>query len=75
MVASAIGEYGGIENFPTGTALPGFEGTNEIIVLLSVHPAFALGTFHSCYPLINVIAKSLKGSNWYLHKACQLFKN
>ena len=46
MVTRTIGQNGRIDDLATAGALPGIEGAHEIVKLLSVHPAFALGTFH-----------------------------
>jgi hypothetical protein len=46
IILGPIGEDGGIEQFATGAAFPGVEGTDEIVILLCVHPASAFWTFH-----------------------------
>lgn len=46
MVAGPIGQNGWVDDFTTGTALPGVESTHKIIVLLRIHAAFALWTSH-----------------------------
>lgn len=44
--AFTIGEDRRVDHLAAAAALPGIERANEIVVLLSVHPAFALWTFH-----------------------------
>ena len=51
MIPCSVGENGRIEHFAAGAALPGVEGADEIIVLLSVHSAFAFRTLHGRPPL------------------------
>jgi hypothetical protein len=53
MVAGTVGQYRRIDNFSTRAALPCIESTNKIIILLSIHATFTLGTSHSNSSLFN----------------------
>ena len=55
MVARSVGQDGRIDNFPAGAAFPRIESADEIIEFLSVHSAFAFGTFHVFTPLSTIL--------------------
>jgi hypothetical protein len=46
MIASSVGKDRRINNLTTGAAFPRIESAHKIIILLSVHTAFAFWTSH-----------------------------
>ena len=73
VIAGAIGKNRGVNHFTTGTTLPGIESTDEIIILVGIHTAFALGAFHDAtsFSISELPAPATKRYMPSFHKPCQ----
>ena len=78
MIPSPVSENRRIKDFAASATFPCIKGADEIIILFSVHAAFAFGTFHGVPPFMsfmyeptseNYLDHGLRKSK--LHEVCQ----